>query len=346
MRVRIVVVVTVLAVFLTAAAAWAGNTFEGFQIVRVLLNNQEVVSDVPAINFHGRTLLPLRKMAELAGLTLDRWDPETNTAYLSGGGAQSVAVVNGQPITKDQLYDRMLESTGKQSLAQLIDEALINQAVTEAGVSVTAEEIEQEIAAIRSQLGGEANFKAALAANSISLEQLRSAQGLQLKLRKLLSKQITVTDEALRQFFAANQAQFDQRQAHAQHILVATEEEAKAVKAELEEGADFATVAKDRSTDPSAQSNGGDLGTFGRGTMVPEFEQVVFSLKPGEISEPFATQFGWHVVYLVSMEGTAPDLAAMQDQVREVYLNAQVQARIPAYMGQLRANATIENTLK
>ena len=84
---------------------------------------------------------------------------------------------------------------------------------------------------------------------------------------------------------------------NASHILVETEEEARAVIAELEGGADFATVAKEKSTGPSGP-NGGELGWFGEGQMVPAFEEAVKGLSKGEISEPVETQFGWHVVKL------------------------------------------------
>jgi peptidyl-prolyl cis-trans isomerase C len=81
---------------------------------------------------------------------------------------------------------------------------------------------------------------------------------------------------------------------HARHILVATEAEAKEVKARLLKGEDFATVAKEKSKDPSAE--GGDLGFFGRGQMLKPFEDAAFALKQGEISDPVQTQFGWHII--------------------------------------------------
>ena len=81
---------------------------------------------------------------------------------------------------------------------------------------------------------------------------------------------------------------------HARHILVATEAEAKEIKERLKKGEDFATVAKEKSKDPSAE--GGDLGFFGRGQMLKPFEDAAFALKDGEISDPVQTQFGWHII--------------------------------------------------
>lgn len=88
-------------------------------------------------------------------------------------------------------------------------------------------------------------------------------------------------------------------QASARHLLVSTEEQCLALKAEIEGGTDFATVAKQHSSCPSGKS-GGDLGTFGRGQMVPEFDQVVFNGDLGVVHGPVKTQFGYHLLEITS----------------------------------------------
>ncbi|WP_180490076.1 peptidylprolyl isomerase, partial [Escherichia fergusonii] len=82
-----------------------------------------------------------------------------------------------------------------------------------------------------------------------------------------------------------------EKEVRARHILVPTEEEAKAIKAELDKGADFAKLAKEKSKDPGA-ADGGDLGFFTKEQMVPEFSAVAFALEPGKISDPVKSQFG------------------------------------------------------
>lgn len=84
-------------------------------------------------------------------------------------------------------------------------------------------------------------------------------------------------------------------QVKASHLLVATKEEAENIKKQIDEGTDFADLATKHSKCPSGQ-NGGDLGFFGKGQMVPEFEEAAFSLPIGEVSEPIQTQFGWHLL--------------------------------------------------
>ena len=82
----------------------------------------------------------------------------------------------------------------------------------------------------------------------------------------------------------------------ARHILVETEDKAKELKEKIKSGGDFAALAKENSKDPGSKDDGGNLGYFGRGQMVPQFEEVVFKLNKGEVSDPVKTQFGWHLV--------------------------------------------------
>ena len=111
------------------------------------------------------------------------------------------------------------------------------------------------------------------------------------------------------------------KEVHARHILVKTREEAETVIKELDSGKDFVELAKEKSTDPSA-NDGGDLGFFGQGQMVPEFEQAAFALKAGEYTkEPVQTQFGWHVIKKEEERNAAPpSFEAVQGQVRQIVL--------------------------
>ncbi len=104
------------------------------------------------------------------------------------------------------------------------------------------------------------------------------------------------TEEALKAAYEKNKEQYNFQSVKARHILVKTEDEAKAIITELENGADFAKLAQEKSTGPSGQ-NGGDLGWFKANDMVPEFSKAAFSLEDGSFSkEPVQTQFGWHVI--------------------------------------------------
>lgn len=109
---------------------------------------------------------------------------------------------------------------------------------------------------------------------------------------------------------------FAREEIHARHILLESEEDAAAVVEELEGGADFAALAEERSTGPSA-SSGGDLGYFSRDQMVPEFADVAFDLEAGEVSGPVETQFGWHVIEVLDKRSAEPSLQEVEPQIRQ-----------------------------
>ena len=138
-----------------------------------------------------------------------------------------------------------------------------------------------------------------------------------------------VSDEELQ---AAYDAQFKdaepEKEFNASHILVETKEEADAIKAELDGGADFAEVAKEKSTGPSGPG-GGSLGWFGPGMMVPEFEEAVAGMEAGGVSEPVETQFGWHVIKLnETRTGEAPVLEDVREELETQVRQTKVQEAI------------------
>jgi len=147
------------------------------------------------------------------------------------------------------------------------------------------------------------------------------------------------TDEAMKKVYddAAKQITGEQ-EVHARHILVATEDEAKAIEEELKKGADFAELAKKKSKDPGA-SDGGDLGFFTKDQMVPEFSAVAFSLEPGKISDPVKSQFGWHIIKVEEKRNRKPpDFDQVKGQI-ESYVTRKAQAD---YVAKLRETAKIE----
>jgi peptidyl-prolyl cis-trans isomerase C len=124
---------------------------------------------------------------------------------------------------------------------------------------------------------------------------------------------------------------------HARHILVATEAEAKEIQERLKKGEDFATVAKEKSKDPSAE--GGDLGFFGRGQMLKPFEDAAFQLKEGEISNPVQTQFGWHIIKVEELrKKPLPTFESLKDKIYVYLLKKKAQDTVI----DLRGKAKIE----
>ena len=149
-----------------------------------------------------------------------------------------------------------------------------------------------------------------------------------------------VTDQALKVVYEdAIKQMANDFEVRARHILVPTENEAKAILVELNKGTDFAELARQKSKDPAAASQGGDLGYFTKDQMVPEFAEIAFKLEKGQLSEPVKTQFGWHVIKVEDKrKKPAPDFAQVKDQV-ETYVMRKAQAE---FITKLRQGAKIE----
>ena len=148
-----------------------------------------------------------------------------------------------------------------------------------------------------------------------------------------------VSDEAEHKVYEeAIKQMASEEEVHARHILVPTEDEAKAILAQLKSGADFAALAKEKSKDPGA-AEGGDLGYFTKEQMVPEFAAVAFKLDKGELSDPVKTQFGWHII---KVEDKRIKPTPTFDQVKTQIDNYIVAPGAGAMVEKLRSAANIE----
>ncbi len=231
-----------------------------------------------------------------------------------------VATVNGAEITLGQMI--MARTTLPEQYQALPDEVLFNGILDQIiQQSVLAQTAEGELPT-RIKIALENEQRALLAADVIE---------------SILTD--AVTDETLQRAYEETFATAEpSREWNASHILVETEEEATALIERLDAGESFADLAQEASSDSSA-ANGGELGWFTSGMMVPEFEAAVIALEVGEVSAPVQTQFGWHVV---TMNDTrlrdVPPLEEVTDQLRPQLEREAVQARLDA----LTAAATVE----
>jgi len=147
------------------------------------------------------------------------------------------------------------------------------------------------------------------------------------------------TDDAMHKVYEDAIKQMPpEEEVHARHILVPTEDEAKAIEVELKKGADFATLAKEKSKDPGA-ADGGDLGYFTKDQMVPEFSEVAFKLDKGQISDPVKSQFGWHIIKVEDKRTKpTPSYDDVKSQI-QTYVSHRAQAEL---VDKLRTAAKIE----
>lgn len=149
-----------------------------------------------------------------------------------------------------------------------------------------------------------------------------------------------VTDEAMKKVYAeATKDMGNEQEVSARHILVESEDEAKAIAADLKKGGDFAAIAKEKSKDPGSKDQGGDLGFFSKDQMVPEFAEAAFKLDKGQVSDPVKSQFGWHVIRVDDKRTKQPpSFDQVKDQV-ESFVQRKAQADL---IQKLRAEAKIE----
>ncbi|MEH7343027.1 peptidylprolyl isomerase [Bacillus sp. JJ1532] len=188
-------------------------------------------------------------------------------------------------ITKDELYDAMKEKTGEAILRELVYEKVLSK-----NYKVSDKELDEKIDELKEQLGP--NFEMALLQYGYKDEaELKDTFRTGLMQEKAAIKDIKVTEKELKEYYDNYKPQIKAR-----HILVADEKTANEVKKKLDEGAKFEDLAKEYSTDPGSAANGGDLGWFGPGRMVPEFENAAYALKVDEISAPVQSQHGYHII--------------------------------------------------
>ncbi len=258
-------------------------------------------------------LLCLPALGLVAAMALPAAAQDANTV---------VATVNGTDITVGHMI--VARATLPPQFQELPDEVLFNGIL---------EQLVQQ-ALLAQSYDGELPARAQLSLEN-ETRSLTAGEALELVLKEAM------TPAAIE---AAYEARFEGAEAaqeyNASHILVETEEAAAAVKAELDAGADFAATAREKSTGPSGP-NGGQLGWFGTGAMVPSFEAAVIALEVGQVSEPVQTQFGWHIIILNETRvQERPSLEQIRGEIEEDVRSAAIEAHVE----QLESAAQIDRT--
>lgn len=305
-------------------------------------------------------------------LLLTLWLP---VAFGSNGPA--AARVNGEEISEYRLeryFAEYLEDQGRavgsirnpkaykqlrqKALDALIDRELLWQEAVKRGVVISDAAVQRQVDQTRQAIGGNDVF-----ARRLEDAGFDEAGFIEYTRRELAAQQVFAEltrvpepdEQQVRAFFDEHRAEMSRpEEVQARHILVKVPQEADAVTVEaarlrlvemqvkISQGADFASVARSGSEDASA-NEGGELGYFPRGRMVPEFEAAAFALAPGEVSEPVRTPLGWHLIYLQN-HSEAADVTEVQGlEMVRAYLarQQQAQARLQV-LAQLRSSNRIE----
>ena len=202
----------------------------------------------------------------------------------------------GQDVGEGVTFEEMIK---ERILENLIREEILLQEAKKDEVEVTDKEVSDELAKVKDLKVGEENFKNALEQSGMTEEYLKDGLRNEMTInayKKKYLESIDINEESARNYFDENKENY--LLVRARHILVETLEEAKEIENSLNAGGDFAEIAKEKSIDTGSGAQGGDLGYFGKGRMVPEFENAVFSLNEGETSDPVQSEFGYHIIRL------------------------------------------------
>ena len=261
--------------------------------------------------------------------------------------SEVVARVGGEVITKDELYDIMVQQTGQEALDNLVVKKIIELEASDQNLKISKEEIDKEVQELAENYGGQDAMIQALTMYNIDLEQVREDVAVNIKLEKLLNPRIKITDEEVQAYFAANQEAYAvEEQIKVSHILVGSKEEAQEIRALLTKGEEFADLAKELSTDTASKDQGGDLGMVGRGEMVEEFEQAAFALQPGQISDPVESEYGFHIIKVHEKTAARPGtLEENQAEIRETLLQQKMESEYPAWLDEQYEKYPVETLL-
>lgn len=294
-------------------------------------------------------------------------------------GADIVAKVNGTPIKAiDLLRAKKVILSGQQgmqipperqkefdqqALSQLISAELLYQAGQKLDTKDIDKQVDAKLAESKARFSSPQDYEKAIKELDMNDADLREYTRRDMIISNFIEKtivpKITVTEEDSKKFYDENPDKFIRSEmVRASHILCGVDpkataeekqkarEKAEQLKKELAGGADFATLAKSNSTCPSSQQ-GGDLGFFGKGQMVPAFEKAAFALKPGEISDVVETQFGYHIIKVT--EKKPAETVAFKDvrpRIEEFLKNQKVGSAVNDFLAEARKTASVEILLK
>lgn len=281
----------------------------------------------------------------------------------------TVATVNGYQISGQSLMERLAifalffkqpmddAATKTQILDQLVRERLILAEAQPAGITVEPVRVESELVkfygALERQYSTRQELESAITELGLTNDIIASFLKDFLLTQAVIEQQretVQVSDDEVRAFYDQNQETlytFPTDVVRASHVLLPADqaERAKEITAKARNGGDFAALAAEYSTDPGSARQGGDLGYFTQDRMVPEFASVAFALKPGEISDPVQSEFGWHVILVVDRKGPGTlTFEEASSDIKNRLLPQKQDEVVEAWIGRLEQGATISKS--
>ena len=266
--------------------------------------------------------------------------------FLSACSAENQPIAStsgGYKISKGEL-DTKLENmpVAHQVLQSMLQQDLVFQYAKDHNITVTEADIDAKINDIKQRLSDQ-QLDMALKQQGMTQQDLRDLMKEQIIVKSAIDQNIKVTDAQLADYLAKNHALLDQpKQVRARHILVATLPIALLVETRLKSGGDFAALAKQYSSDPGTKDKGGELGFFTQGAMVKEFSDAAFAMKPGQISQPVHSPYGYHIIQLEEIKpAQIATLANSKQKIKDQMLSSQEQTQTPEFLDKLKSGANV-----
>lgn len=223
-----------------------------------------------------------------------------------GSSSEDVAETKAGNVTKDELYDELVSRNGEEVLRELV---ILE--VLEGEYDVSDEEVDKEIDNVKDEVGDE--FEQILMMQGLTEEELRNDIKQNLLQQKAITEDIDVSEEEMKKHYERMNTEIEAR-----HILVEDEETAKDIKKQLDDGEDFGELAKEKSTDEGSAEQGGEIGFFSVGSMVPEFEDAAYEMEKGDISDPVQSDFGFHIIEVLDIKESDEDIGSFEDNKDEI----------------------------
>jgi foldase protein PrsA len=312
------------------------------------------------MSFRIRRNIALPLLALVAVLALAACGGGSSSADVPEG---SIAVVGDKTVTKEQ-FDAVMEQQKRaaeskkqdfpaagtaqyEAVKAAVVKGLVEQQEWELeaeamGIEVTDQEIETQLNQQKEQYGltDEQKYQAELAKAGITDAQVRDQVRLGIltnKLSEAVTKNVAVTDADVKAYYDKNKSTYEQPASReVRHILVKTEAQAQKLHDQIENGADFAALAKKYTQDTASKADGGKFTAF-KGRTVQAFDDFVFSAKTGELSDPIKTEFGWHIVETLGpiKPGTTKSLDDVKGEIQTKLLPPKKNAAIQAWVAAL-----------
>lgn len=272
---------------------------------------------------------------------------------------RATRVLLSQSGKPQQLPPQAMQQATQQALDQLTMAELLYQEAAKLEIKDLDQQVEKKVAESKALYPSPAAFDEALKGSGLTVEEMtrnaRKSIVINTFIEERFASKVEVSEAEAQKFYQENQDKYFTRpeNARASHILVKVDEKmkpeekqkakekAEALLKRVQGGEDFAAVAKAESGCPSA-TVGGDLGTFGRGQMVPPFEKAVFDLKPGEISSVVESQFGFHIIKLAEKhEAGKVSYEETKGKILEYLKGEKVRQQVTAFVEELKSKAKI-----